>query len=112
MHNVTVENKEAWFTQLIARLSEMERRTTFTIEPGRGATYSNGDLTLYAHGRYPRGSVLAGQHRRQWIDSFPSAELAREFVGLAKTKRIRIEMLEGSTYQAPNLSHLPDDTDY
>ncbi len=58
------------------------RRWTFTLESGRGQTYSSGNPTLYAHNTYPRGSVLAGRPERMFLEAWDSwgqarAELAR-----------------------------------
>lgn len=75
-----------------------------TIEQGsRGATYQNdsSEFTVYEISRYGRGSVLAGQQRRQWLDSFGS--LAEAQAAYPKAK------LSGSTYTPPSLHHLPDD---
>jgi hypothetical protein len=77
-----------------------------TIERGsRGATYKNGDnvWTVYQHGTYPRSSVLAGQHRRQFLDEFDSEEAARAAYPDAQ--------VSGDTYTPPVVHHLPDDGD-
>lgn len=78
------------------------------IEQGsRGATYQNdmNTYTVYAIGRYGRGSVLAGQQRRQWMDEFKSLEEAQKAYPTAKFTPNQ------SSYQEPNLSHLPADGD-
>lgn len=71
-------------------------------EASRGATYQNraGTFTVYEHSIYPRGSVLAGQARRVWLDEFDSLEAARKAYPKAD--------FSGCTYQPPCLSHLPD----
>ena len=78
-----------------------------TIERGRGATYASGRWTVYAHDRYPRSSVLAGQDRRTFVDSYDSLDLA-------KAAWPKAEVLEGSTYRDIDAMtrHLPDDGDY
>ena len=79
-------------------------KTYQTIEQGsRGATYQNdeSEFTVYEIGVYGRGSVLAGQQRRQWLDSFKS--LAEAQAAYPKAK------VSGSTYRPPSLHHLPDD---
>jgi hypothetical protein len=86
----------------------MVKRTTakqkLTIELGRGATYSNNSFTVYAHDRYPRHSVLAGQNRRTFIDRFDTlAEAQKEFPAAVH--------VAGTTYAPPSLFHLSDDGD-
>jgi hypothetical protein len=79
-------------------------KTYQVIEQGsRGETYQNGDdtFTVYTIGTYSRSSVLAGQQQRVWEDSFPSLEEAQAAFPNAT-------FINGSTYRAPNLSHLPD----
>jgi hypothetical protein len=76
-----------------------------TIELGRGATYSNRRYTVYRLDRYPRGSVLQGQQRRTWVNQFHTIEAAQAAYPTA-------EIIAGTTYQEPYLSHLPEDDDY
>ena len=82
-----------------------------TLEQEQGCTYGSSDQALYAHGVYPRSSVLAGQPRRVFIDSWGSMEEAthdlREIGILSK-----VAILDGSTYCEPSLSHLDDGPDY
>ena len=79
-------------------------KTYQTIELGNGATYRNNRYTVYEHSTYPRSSVLAGQHRRVWMDDFDTLEEAQQAYPKAQ--------VSGATYQAPYLNHLPDeDTD-
>ena len=76
-----------------------------TIEQGScGATYRNGadKFTVYEISTYPRSSVLAGQQRRVWMDDFDSLEAAQKAFPKAR--------VSGSTYRAPYLHHLPDDS--
>jgi hypothetical protein len=72
---------------------------------GQGATYSNDKYTVYEISTYSRSSVLAGQQCRRWMDDFETLEEAKAAYPDA-------ELIEGTTYQEPDLSHLPDDTDY
>jgi hypothetical protein len=49
-----------------------------TIEyPCTGETYSKPEYGVYAYGTYPESSVLAGQERRSFINSFPSLAAAQ-----------------------------------
>lgn len=91
---------------------------TFTLEAGRGETYASGMPTMYGHGRYPRGSVMAGRDRRVFIESWDSWEEAR-----AAVKAIR-KVVKGFRCEdwgdAGGSSHVPvavatagiPDTDY
>jgi hypothetical protein len=72
--------------------------------PSTGATYSRLEYGVYEYGVYPRGSVLAGQERRVFLDSFETLEEARADYPHAE--------LSNSGFQEPSLNHLPDDTDY
>jgi hypothetical protein len=84
-------------------------RSRLTVEyASRGATYRHADgYTVYEHSTYPRSSVLAGQPRRVFVETFATlaeaqaAFPAAEFLGHDG----------GSTYAPPDLSHLPDDGD-
>lgn len=81
------------------------KRKDQTIEHERGATYARPTYAVYEHFVYGRGSVLAGQSGRRYVDGgFATPEEA-------KAKYPDAEILEGSTYQAPCLSHLPGDDD-
>lgn len=42
----------------------------YRIERPEGATYSLAGFGVYAYSTYPRGSVLAGQDRREFIGRF------------------------------------------
>lgn len=46
-----------------------------TIEP---SVHRDGEFAVYGHDTYPRSSVLAGRHRRTFLDSFESPEAAAE----------------------------------
>lgn len=73
--------------------------------PSSGATYNRPVYGVYRYDRYPRHSVLAGQQRRTFVDSFETLEQA-------KAKFPNARFVKGSGYVAPDLSHLPDDGDY
>ena len=79
-------------------------KTYQTIEMGNGATYRNNKFTVYEHSTYPRHSVLAGQHRRVWMDDFDTLAEAQAAYPQAR--------VSGATYRAPYLEHLPKDDDY
>ena len=81
-------------------------KTDIRIEyPSSGATYNSEEYGVYEYGRYGRGSVLAGQQKRMFLDSFATLEEA-------KAAYPNAEYHEASGYQAPYLNHLPDDGDY
>jgi len=82
-------------------------RVNRTIEPGgKGMTYNRTEgFTVYEHSTYSRGSVLAGQPKRIWLDIFDTLAEARAAYPQAT-------VIEGCTYQPPSLSHLPDDDNY
>ena len=75
-----------------------------TIEQGHGATYHNDTFTVYEHSTYGRSAVLSGQPRRVWLDDF-------ETLADAQSAYPDAEPMEGTTYAAPSLHHLPDDGD-
>lgn len=54
------------------RIATMARRRDLTIEPGMDGRYD-----VYEHGTYPRHSVLAGQARRSFVDTFDTLEDAQ-----------------------------------
>ncbi len=72
---------------------------TLDIEyPTAGATYSHPEYGIYRYSEYPESSVLAGQERRQFIDSFPTLAAARKAYPTAN-------VTEGCGYREP---HIPD----
>jgi hypothetical protein len=73
--------------------------------PSVGATYNRQEYGVYEYDTYPEYSVLAGQTRRSFIESFPTLKKARYFHPDAEWLRV-------PGYEPPDLSHLPDDTDY
>ena len=97
--------------------SKKNGRLFFTVEYGRGETYSNRDITVYALDNYERSSVLYGRERRMWVGSFPSGATeqdARETMDAAGVMKLTDINLGGSSYVPVDqvVSHLPDDTDY
>ena len=99
--------------QSVESFKRQQKRATFTLELGRGETYATGKPTLYGHGFYPRGSVLAGRDLRRFIDSFDSVAEAHKV--LAELKIKYDDMTGGGSTHIPieqMVSHLPDDTDY
>ena len=92
-------------------------RLFFTVEYGRGETYSNRNITVYAHDDYERSSVLYGRERRMWVGSFEEGATeqdARETMDAAGVMKLTDFNLGGSSYVPVDqvVSHLPDDTDY
>jgi len=90
-------------------------RPTFTLERGRGETYSHSRPVLYAHSVYERSSVLAGQPQRIWLAQWETWQEARAALAeLSKQDRnFRYDDLgEGGTTHIPTsvlTRHLPDD---
>lgn len=82
----------------------MPKQRDVRIEyPSAGATYDRDEYGVYEYDRYPRGSVLAGQERRTFLDSFETLEAARaKYPGADES---------GCGYQPPYLGHLPDEED-
>ena len=78
-----------------------------TIEfASRRATYRHRDgYTVYQIDEYPSSSVLAGQQRRSFLDTYPT-------LAEAKAAYPDVQLIEGTTYRSPDLSHLSDDGGY
>jgi hypothetical protein len=92
------ENLAELITRHIAR-STACYRSTFTIERGQGETYRDGNWTLYAHGTYPRGSVLAGQPSRTFVTSTDNTDEGREALESAcKEAKITAEVIGGTSF--------------
>lgn len=88
----------------------------FTLEEGRGETYASGEPTLYCHSRYPRGSVLAGQDRREFVATWESeqdaiTELDAIKVALPGFRYSNLILDMASTHRpvAEMVAHLPED---
>ena len=107
-------------SRLADRILELSKsgKWDFTLETGRGETYSYSRPVLYGHTAYGRGSVLAGQSRRVYIDEWQSWEEARAAVAAVKKqlKRFRFSDLGdrgGITHVSLEAMtrHLPDDSE-
>ncbi len=107
-------------SELLERINELRNtcrpRPTFTLEPGRGETYSHGRPVLYAHSVYDRSSVLAGQPRRLWVAQWDTWDEARaaltEVTKQDRTFRNGDFGEGGGTSYIPTsvlTRHLPDD---
>jgi len=93
-------------------ITYIKEHRSLTLEFGRGQTYRNNNPTLYGHSTYGRSSVLAGQRRRVFLESWDTVDEARAELKAAKIRYTDLTKEHGSTYAPPCLSHLPDDTDY
>ena len=95
--------------------SSVRPRPTFTLEWGRGETYSHARPVLYAHSEYEESSVLAGQPRRLWVaqwDVWAEARAALAEVRRADRSFRYDDLGEGGTTYIPTsllTRHLPDD---
>ena len=80
-----------------------------TIEfASHGATYRNrAGYSVYEHSEYPRSSVLAGQPCRRFVQRFETLDAAQR----AHPDATFLGHEGQTTYQPPDLSHLPDDGD-
>ena len=72
--------------------------------PSIGQTYNRAEYGVYQYDTFPASSVLAGQVRRRWLDSFATLEEAQAAYPEA-------EVSEHSGYSPPYLDHLPDHED-
>jgi hypothetical protein len=112
------------FEQLVEQINAMRtinsrgraKRWTFTLECGRGETYSNSYPNLYAHSTYERGSVLAGRPQRVYVTQWRDWAVARETLAAVRkaVKGFKYDDCGGTTHMPISqlVSHLPDDTDY
>ena len=106
----------------ILDMLERERDPRFTLEFGRGETYSHGKPTLYCHAPYPRSSVLYGQDKRVFVDQWESREEAlKALTPVRETLGERFKFDDwteddagGSSHVpvAQVAAHLPDEPDY
>jgi hypothetical protein len=69
--------------------------------PSVGMTYWRDVYGVYAYDEYPRSSVLAGQQRRSFIDSFDTLEEAKAAYPAAA--------VHAPGFEEPYLGHLPDE---
>lgn len=71
------------------------------IERPNGATYSRDEgYVVYGYGTYEKGSVLAGRHKRVWLEAFDTIEEAKAAFPQA-------EVAEGSGYIPIEMPHTP-----
>ena len=107
-------------SELLDRINDIRTtcrpKPTFTLEQGRGETYRHRFPVLYAHSVYGRGSVLAGQPRRFFVEQWDTWDEARATLAEVR-KRDRSFKFEdygeggGTTYIPTSVltRHLPDD---
>jgi hypothetical protein len=69
-------------------LADASGKLHYTVEFGKGETYVSEFLTLYAHDKYPRSSVMAGRSRRSFIEDFEDEAEARKVVKAAGIEAI------------------------
>lgn len=95
----------------IAKFKASHRRAMFSLEVGRGETYSHTRPVLYGHGVYPRGSVLAGRDLRAWLGTWDSWEEARAELKALKLKFDDAGPSGGSSHVPLDVltADLPDD---
>lgn len=100
-------------------LSGINPRPMFTLERGRGETYSHNEPVLYAHSTYEDGSVLAGQDRRVYIEQWKTWEEARSALAEARHEIPSFSYTDfgdgnGMTYipSRAMTRHLPDTDDW
>ena len=72
--------------------------------PSAGATYSREEYGVYEYSTYGGSSVLAGQERRVFLDSFETLDAARAAYPAA-------EVSESCGYRPPYLGHLSEEGD-
>lgn len=85
----------------------MARKPEIIIEPKRGATYGPSEdspFAAYEYSTYGRGSVLAGEECRVFLDSGTLDELKKLYP--------KADVSQCSNYAPPSLDLLPDDGDY
>lgn len=87
-----------------------DEKLSLTLEWGRGETYDSRKPTLYGHGRYKRSSVLAGQSRRVFLESWEDLDEARTALAEARLKYKDLTSTGGSTHRPVSqmVAHLPD----
>jgi len=93
--------------------SDAVGKLRYTVEFGSGETYVSNSLTLYAHDKWPRSSVMAGRSRRTFIEEFADEAEARMVVKAAGIEAIT-EFDSGSTHVPVDeaTAGLPDEDGY
>jgi hypothetical protein len=107
-------------SELLDRINEIPStvrlRPTFTLEMGRGETYRHIKPMLYAHSVYEKGSVLAGQPRRLFVEQWDTWKDARAALAEVRKQDRKFRFDDygegGGTSYIPSsvlTRHLPDD---
>ena len=96
--------------------STVRPKPNFALEQGRGETYRHARPVLYAHTLYERGSVLAGQPRRLFVEQWETWDEARAALAEVRKKDRKFKFEDfgegGGTTHIPSsvlTRHLPDD---
>ena len=92
-------------------ITYIKEHRSLTLEFGRGQTYRNNNPTLYGHSTYGRSSVLAGQRRRVFLESWDTVDEARAELKAAKIRYTDLCDTRGSTHIPVDVitAGLPDD---
>lgn len=94
------------FKQFLREGKLNESQKDVRIEyPSMGTTYNRKEYGVYEYSEYPRSSVLAGEEKRVFLDSFETLDQAKKAYPHA-------EVIEGSSFQPRSFNHLSDDDDY
>lgn len=120
MNDVHQQDQKEAIERIQDKLSRRNGIVNWTIEVGRGETYSSQDWTIYAHDEYESSSVLAGRERRSFIwsfdaDRYPGESGKEAAIQACKDAGVwKYTSVSGSTHVPIEqiVSHLPDDTDY
>lgn len=84
--------------------SEGENTMPLVIEyPMTGATYSRDEYGVYEYDVYPESSVLAGQERRRFLNSFETLAAAKKAYPEAETYTLGA----GTGYREITIPHTP-----
>ena len=82
-----------------------KQKVTYTIEPQPDVGGFEGEgYNVYEWGRYERGSVLAGQERKTFIEAYETLEAATK-------ARPQAEIMGHSVECHNSFGHLPDEDD-
>ena len=82
----------------------MSSSTYFTIEPSVVGLGIDNEFTVYEWGTYDRSSVLAGQQKKSYRDTFQTVALALEAYPKA-------DVMEWTVSANNTFDHLPDEDD-
>jgi hypothetical protein len=100
---------EVTMSDLLDRINQIRStvrpRPTFSLEAGRGETYRHPRPVLYAHSIYERGSVLAGQPRRLFVEQWDTWVEAR--AALAEVRRVVRTFKYDDYGEGGGTSHIP-----